>query len=224
MRCASCDARNPANAAWCTQCFAPFGRGQLDDAPPSVPRGTPPGPGGQGTPPAVAPDASSTGRARDVRERDGEVEWRCATCDGWVALAAPACAVCGTPRSGFTPGEHEVRSEVPAARAVAASIVLPGSGHLMLGAVGTGLARAGLAVLWLGGALMLLWGQGGGGLAVVLLLGAATLWGASAWDAAQLARGAGDEVLGGRRLGVLVLAVTLVLVAAVAVTAVRGPA
>jgi len=226
VTCPSCGARNPPDAAWCTQCFARFGaddgaaaggglgHGERDRDEPLAASGN-----GTSMPGADAGVKASGGR--DVRERSGVVEWRCRTCQSWNPLLAGSCAVCESPRRGF--GTAASASSVrPAGNAtIGASLVLPGLGHVLAGDVGTGLARAVLAVLWVGGGLaMVLSGEGAAATLPgwVLLGGAVLLWTATALDARRLVAGRPGQLLDTRRLGGLVVLVTGVLVVAVLLT------
>jgi hypothetical protein len=209
--CPACGARNAAKAAWCSQCYAPLGAAADTDPETGV----------------REPDVRERDirerdvRERDVRERDGEVEWRCGACGGWTPLHLAACLHCASPRRGFGEAATPVRTFPSGGGVVlAASLVLPGLGHLLVGRSGTGLARIVLAVLWVGGGLSLV-RNGGGGTApgLILLAGALVLWLATAVDARYLAAGSRTELLGSRALAVLVAVVTGGLVLATVVTA-----
>jgi hypothetical protein len=160
--------------------------------------------------------AGVTAATRDVRERDGVVEWRCAACDGWNELTTVACSVCASPRRGFGTEREEVSArEVDPSTVLAASILLPGLGHLLAGRTGTGIARIVLMLLWVAGGVALLAGSGGGTLiGVVLLVGALLLWAGTLVDARNLGRSSAPELLRPRALGLLVGAVTLLMVVA----------
>jgi hypothetical protein len=203
--CPACGARNAAKAAWCSQCYAPLGAA-ADTEPETGVRER---------------DVRDRGvDDRDVRERDGEVEWRCGACGGWTPLHLAACLHCASPRRGFGEAASPVRTFPRDGRVLlAASLVLPGLGHLLIGRTGTGLARIVLAVLWVGGGLSLVRDGGGGGApGLVLLVGALVLWIATAVDARYLATGSRTELLGSRALAVLVAIVTGGLVLATVVT------
>jgi hypothetical protein len=217
VRCAACGARNAPGAGWCTQCFAAFGSTAPDPAPRA-----------DG---ADVPDPASTveadpgaGRGREVRVREGDqVEWRCRRCGSWSALEATACTTCGEQRHGFgdrTPVAAASPSASPTA-ALAASVVLPGLGHLLLGRPGTGLARLLTWLVWLPGGVVTVRATTGAGTlpGVVLLAGAAALWVATLLDTRALVAGRGDERLTARALAWLVAGVVLAAVAAVAVAA-----
>ncbi len=247
MRCPACGARNAASADWCTQCYAALAVPGAEEsattaelpevaapsAPPQPPADAPP-PGGVPAVPAP-PDAPAEGsvppdaEAADVRTRDGEVEWRCAVCSGWCALTAPTCTVCGAPRQGFgtETGPAEPRRDLPLAAVIGISLVLPGSGHLLIGRIGTGVARLLLALLWVLGGFAMLRGAGGGaalGPALVLFTGAAVVWIGTALDVRTVLTGRGSEVLTSRVLLWLVVGVTVALVATLLLAATAGAA
>lgn len=152
---------------------------------------------------------------RDVRQTDqGDVEWRCAVCDGWSPLQAVTCTVCGTARRGF--GDDRTVEPPDEQRILLLSALLPGLGHMTAGRVGSGLARAVFGLGWLVGGLALLVsavraGSGYGG-AVPLLAGAVVVWVLTILDARSLARGSGHEYLDGRTLLWLMVGVTCLLV------------
>jgi hypothetical protein len=239
MRCGSCGARNPDTADWCSQCFvalgsAPAATGDAPgvapaptDDPASTRDATPhdrspgdPAPG----PVDEAPGATDDG-GRDVRERDGEVEWRCATCDAWSSLHAPRCERCGAPRTGFGVDQPEALGPEDAEQLVVWTLLLPGLGHVRAGRVGSGVARGVIAVGWLLGAILLAVGAVGAGTAPVaaapLALGAAAIWVASVRDVAALARGESRELLDARGLLWLVAGVTGLLVVTLLVQTMR---
>jgi hypothetical protein len=101
-----------------------------------------------------------------------------------------------------------------------ASALLPGAGHLLVGRVGTGVARLLLWVLWLPAGSALVRAAGGVVVAapgLALLVGAGLLWVATLVDARRLAAGVDREVLAPRALlwlvaGVVGLVVVLALV------------
>jgi hypothetical protein len=218
VSCPSCGARNPGDAAWCTQCYARFDGMRADpavetvelahDASAPVPvTGEP------------APGQPSTARSGDVRVTGEFVEWRCRRCDGWNALDLAACRACGAPREGFGTAPTNPTARVPAATARFVSMLLPGLGHLLMGAIGSGIARAVLFVLWVVGAIALLGDATVGG--VVLALGAIVLWAATLIDVHRLPTGQ-RELLGARGLGALVAVVTVLLVLGAAGRVVDG--
>ncbi len=181
---------------------------------------TAPGAAGVGS---VQPDVQAT----NVRTRDGEVEWRCAVCSGWCALTAPACTVCGAARHGFgtETGPAPPRQDLPLPAVIGVSLVLPGSGHLLIGRTGTGVARLLLALLWLLGGFAMLRGAGGGaalGPALVLFTGAVVVWIGTALDVRTVLTGRGSEVLTSRVLLWLVVGVTVALVATLLLAATVG--
>jgi hypothetical protein len=205
VRCPTCEARNAAGADWCTQCFAPLGGATL--------------------PPEVEA-ATSPATPRDVRTVGDEVEWRCARCRSWVPLLAEVCTTCGGPRTGFgDPVRRPGPEPRDRGRLVAASVVLPGLGHLLAGRVGTGVARLLLGLSWAAGGVAIARSAGAaGGIlpAVPLLLGAVVVWAASVRDAAVL--GDGQELLRPKVLaGLTVAVVGTLLLAAVAATTGGAP-
>lgn len=218
MRCPTCNARNAEDAAWCTQCFAPLAAG-APEPPPSAPTTT------TGAVPAAADPPAAEQQDRAVRLRGEVVEWRCAACGAWTPLDVPNCATCASPRSGFGPAATTLgdpRPRVGVGPALVASALLPGLGHLLRGAVGTGLGRVLLWTMWGGGGAALAASAGVGPGALVLLLAAAALWAVSLVDLQRAA--AGDPpVANGRVLAWSVVVVTLLLVVAVlGTTAGRG--
>lgn len=226
MRCPDCGARNVDGATWCTQCYHRF-----DAAPaaPAAPAGIVPAPD---VPPPADPAGPRAGTnldaglstARDVRDRDGVIEWRCSRCDGWAPLEAATCPSCGSERTGFGPVTRTHRPTT-GAPVLAASLALPGLGHLLAGRTGSGVARLGLTLLWLGGGLAILLG-GTTGIArlpgLALLLGVAALWAGTVADARQLEAGRGRELLDGRALLWLVVAVTVGLIVALFIATAVG--
>jgi hypothetical protein len=119
-------------------------------------------------------------------------------------------------RRGFGTDREEVSPrEVDPSTVLAASILLPGLGHVLAGRTGTGIARMVLMLLWVAGGIALLAGSGGGALiGAVLLLGALLLWVGTLIDARNLGRSSAPELLRPRALGLLVGAVTLLMVLA----------
>lgn len=145
---------------------------------------------------------------------DGSLQWICARCGQYSALDDLRCRVCG---AGIAE-RYEARSQPPAANwgaALALSALLPGAGQLALGRYGSGVARCLLFVVWLLGAAALT-AAGAGAAGAPLWLGTVTLWAGSVLDVTRLRHGQA-ELLTGRVLLWLVVAVTLLLVVAVAV-------
>ena len=178
------------------------------------------------TPPSAAqpgPSSQTAGPSdRDIRDIDGRIEWRCATCTSWMALEEPACTTCGGARVGFgdpvSPTADVV--DVPEATLLGASAVLPGAGHLLVGRVGSGITRAVLFLLWAAGGLWwILSTQDGRSPGIVLLIGAAVLWGATLVDANAIAKGQSVEPFGVRGLLWTVVGVTGLLMLLVAFVA-----
>jgi hypothetical protein len=223
VSCSACGARNPEAAAWCTQCFvtlgATTGPGTGPDAPgPADVASTGTDAPVVDVPDAEVPDVDAAGaagaatasvRSGDVRVTGELVEWRCRRCGGWHALELAQCPACGAPREGFATGTPTTAPRVPVGTARLASIPLPGLGHVLLGAVGSGVARMVLFVLWVGGGLALVGDAPAGG--AVLVLGALVLWVATLIDVERVPAGR-RELLGARGLGALVVGVTVLLV------------
>lgn len=95
MRCPHCGARNTETAPWCTQCLAPLREAPARpdaEAPAPTPAPTPAPGSTSSTPPA---GATGTDDDRAFRSVDGQVQWRCPTCDTWQPLDVPTCGVCG---------------------------------------------------------------------------------------------------------------------------------
>lgn len=230
VRCEACGARNVEGAAWCTQCYAPFGAAPEPPAAPAPPTDPPPAAGPDSAPsPADGPEQSASGGSAvevgNVRELDGVVEWRCVTCGSWTPLELASCATCGAPRSGFgDQGRSQVDvGDLDADRITAGSLALPGLGHVQAGRTGSGVTRMVLALLWLLGGVWWLAAATTARLpGAILVVGALILWIASFLDVrALLARR--DEPFGVRGLLWLVVGVTALLMVAVAMAA-TGPA
>jgi hypothetical protein len=211
VRCPACGARNSDRATWCTQCYASLG-----DALAPSPSGPSPGemseaPTSEAPSAGAGPVPAGGGVDRDVRDRDGVVEWRCRRCEAWSPLLSPTCTTCGGPRQGFGEDTLPAPARLPDVSVLlAASVVLPGVGHLLAGRPGTGVARLVLWLLWLGPGLPAVLSAQGAVPALpglVLLAGAAALWVTTLIDVQRLAGGDGREVLTSRRLLWLVGAV-----------------
>lgn len=212
IRCEECGATNGETADWCGQCYAPL-RSAPVQAPQRerAPEPPHPAPAGDG-----APDA---GRSREpsvegFRSTGDTVEWECPACGEWTTMETLECGVCATPLSARWLREDPDDSmpvtggfDEPWKLAFALSAVVPGAGHIGLRHYGPGLARALLFAVWLMGGFAL--ALTGGALAgAPLLLGAAVLWAGSLADIAALRAGR-REVLGGRSLLWVVVAVVL---------------
>lgn len=203
MRCPECGATNPADAAWCGQCYADLTQPAAPRAPsPAVPADASPA-----EPTEASPAESTAAPAAEGFRRRGEtVEWSCPACGQWTAVDSLHCRVCATPLSArfeqpADPGEQ------PWSAALVLTAVLPGTGHIAVAHYGQGLARLVLFVVWLAGALTLTRAGGGAGWAAApLYLGAGVLWAGSLADVAALRTG-GRELLGGRTLLWLVVGV-----------------
>lgn len=202
MRCPHCAARNAESAEWCTQCYARLRTPDAAtpaaatlparpeaDARPSTPVGSPPTEAKADPIPGVS---SATG-ARFRHGEDG-IDWRCERCESWNPIEHDRCTVCGHALSGaLTSARDGGDREVDETMVVAASVLLPGAGHLLLGRVGPGVLRALLYALWLGGGFLLLRAAAASGQtvlpAVPLLVGALVVLACSVTEAQQTATG-----------------------------------
>ncbi len=204
MTCPHCQARNPDGAAWCSQCLAPLG--QAPTPPPTPEPARPVAERPQDAPtsaleatPGSAPAPRVTaGDDALVRTRDGAVEWRCRRCESWTSIDLTRCAVCNAEFGEDPTTTAEVRPVSPTT-ALAASILVPGAGHVMLGRIGTGIARGVIAWTWLLGGLALTTSAMSSDQTpisgVLLLLGAVGVWGASLVDLQTALAGRRDELL-----------------------------
>lgn len=210
MRCPGCGATNSDRASWCGQCYTTLAPQRQAPAPTAGPAA---GPG-------VTAQQSVSGALRTRgfrRDPDGGLQWACARCGQYSALDDLRCGVCG---AGIAE-RYEPPGPTPTANwgaALALSALLPGAGQLALGRYGTGVARCLLFVVWLLGAAALT-AAGAGVAGAPLWLGTVALWAASVLDVLRLRQGQ-PELLAGRALLWLVVAVTLLLVVAVAVATV----
>ena len=212
-RCDACGATNADAAAWCGQCHARFPAPAPVEAPQraTVQVGAPRAPVsevfGEALPPVPTPARAA--RIGVFASVDGEVEWTCTTCDNRNPIAVLQCATCGTPLARHF---EAPKPAVDWQRAVGRELALPGLGHALAGQRGQAIARAGLFLLWLLGALTLL--LAGGSLAAIpLILGAAVIYALGPGDVAALRDGRKPR-LDGRMLSWLVVGVTVALVAA----------
>lgn len=185
MRCPECGALNAPSAAWCSQCYASFGR-QAAAQPPAAEA-----PAEAARPTRPAETAPSDPRFR--RSEEG-VDWCCAACDAWNPLERSACAVCGTSLSEtLQEDETPAPPQVSLTTVVAASIVLPGAGHVLMGRQAAGVGRLVLYAVWASGGFALLRAAAGadGSLlpALPLITGAFVLLATSVLDAMALRRG-----------------------------------
>ena len=103
MRCPSCDAAVPADAAWCTLCFARLRSEAAPAAPlpaptpaptPAPPVAAPVAPPVPPLAPAV-PVAPAAPAATTVLDAPAPT-WPCSSCDARVPLEETSCPLCGT--------------------------------------------------------------------------------------------------------------------------------
>ena len=133
--CPRCGARNPADAAWCGQCYLRLdGADDTSDAEPAV---------------AAGPD-----RPEEIPRDDPASDvatWTCATCGEPVPIDVDRCPICGTSLvEAFAPA----RSRPGPAETLVAS-VLPGYGLVRVGLVGQGTILGMLSLFGLLGGLAL---------------------------------------------------------------------
>ncbi len=171
----------------------------------------PPGQRAQDDPTGAQPRPLQAGGGR-FRETDEGLEWVCEVCQEWNPIERITCTVCATPFGRTLGAEAEPeRPDVPAALLTVASLVLPGTGHWLLGMRGAAVLRALLGLVWgLGGLTLFLQARGSGQSflpAIPLLLGWAVVAAGSANDAVVEGGGEGQLVLSGRVLLWLTLAV-----------------
>lgn len=149
MRCPSCGAGNPSGARWCGQCHHRF---EADD------------PAGPGT---GAPSRPSLRRSGDT------LIWTCPACDAANPIDASVCRVCGTSlAAAFGDRKPARRARTSPRNAIALSALLPGMGHVALGATGAAAARAILYLWSLGVSILLLLRPPDAARGIVRLIGA----------------------------------------------------
>lgn len=195
MRCPSCDARNPDEADWCTQCFARLRpepepdhtRLPVDDVVPE-PDASPVAVPATGVEADDAGELLQSGGGR-FRRHEGEIEWRCEVCQSWNLVGLARCTVCGAGMDGpseLAPVQQRASSSV----VLLLSALLPGAGHAALGQMATAWARGLTYLLWVvGGTALLVTALGSGESALpgmIPLLGAMVLWAVTLLDVQSL--------------------------------------
>ena len=185
MRCPACDARNPDEAQWCSQCLTSL-RGAPEPAPEPTPEAW------SEAPSPVPDDAAVTSPHVDAqdgalltsgggrfRRHDGEIEWRCEVCQSWNLVGLARCTVCATPMTGPEAAPVPDRRATPPV-VLLLTVLLPGAGHAALGRMATAWARGLTYLLWLlGGTMLLVTALSSSESPLpgaILLLGAAILW------------------------------------------------
>ncbi|HVL99082.1 MAG TPA: hypothetical protein VM324_07305 [Egibacteraceae bacterium] len=216
MRCPACGATNAESADWCSQCYAAL----VAPTAPDVPEGAvaPPavdaarqGDGGGHPAPTGKGDGGGHPAAEGFRRRGAIIEWECPACRRWTSVESLQCGACATPLSARwqladdRPPGLERRFAEPWTAAFALSAVVPGAGHIGLGRYSSGFARAVLFAVWTAGGVVL-WRTGGGLAGGPMLAGAGLLWAGSLVDLRAL-KHRRRELLGGRTLLWLVVAV-----------------
>lgn len=154
MRCPACGAHNPDGAAWCSQCYHRFHQQASPAAAPAT--RAPVAEDGDEAREAAA--GVTDGASDRFRSADDGVEWRCPACDVWNPMELTDCARCGTAfqRTLRLDDRDAPARDLPAGQVLAMSVVLPGSGHLLLGRTASGLGRVLLYLVWAVGGLVLL--------------------------------------------------------------------
>lgn len=245
MKCPNCGASNASDAKWCSVCLTRFGEiaeaeaenGEVGEPHSEQPEeillpAMQPDPHPEAEPvwqkiagqAASSRDERADERASKILKREGELFWICSSCEHENPFAAPVCEVCGTSFfQGFMEPKPEAVAKDP--RMGALLSVLPGVGHLYLGATGDGIMRLLLALWWLGAAFLT--PSSPGALLAVKVFHAVAfggLVGFTALDARRLAETGGPGVLTPRVLLYVSIALLLVTVVAatIATTSVRG--
>lgn len=169
-----------------------------------------------------------------VVNRGGEPVWRCPRCATESPIDTESCPVCSFSFRRLVASATTAATgpASPPGRAAFLSLLLPGLGHVALGRVAEGVARAVVFAYAVGTAVAVLWGRGSSGagpfvpLALVALGFAAALYAVTAVDAARAARG-DPPVLGNRALlygatGLMMLTVVVLVVTGFRVSAGGG--
>lgn len=193
LSCAHCGASNPAEAAWCGQCYSPF------DAPARVDEAVL----------EAAADVLAAATAPDADSAPGE--WLCRLCDTANAVADSVCASCGV---SIFDSIAPKQSEAPAADDVLRrGAWFPGLGYGLVGQSAIGVVVALLAIAAGGtGLSMALSGAPAGIILVAICIG---IWAVSAFDAYRVAQGA-QMILTPRALSVVGGVVVLIILVTVA--------
>ena len=182
--CSECGARNPAEVAWCGQCFASLA---ADDQPPQG-QSAPAQSTEDGVSHAVAVETDETmptGEAGSTGEGAG---WVCTMCETFNPLEAQQCAACGTSIYKSFGAEDDERPDADPQKALMRSIMFPGLGHTYAGQGLLGAALVGLTLMALGFGIALV-ASGRIGLGWPLILLAIVIWVAAALDSVRIARG-----------------------------------
>lgn len=179
MRCPNCGGLNPDNASWCGQCFVRFD----EPAPRAVDK-----------PPKSfnladlqeAPVIYDRGFLRRQRELMG---WQCHKCGKKNSMDRMDCEACGASLfESFGVETAPPEDPPPKSSTVAAALsLIPGAGHLYLGRIGEGVARAVIAAWWLAAGLVLLSAGTLRWLGVIFLFADVALIGLSVGDGYRLA-------------------------------------
>lgn len=203
--CSECGARNPADVAWCGQCFASLASG-ADPADATTSHDA-----AQAEEPAAALERNSSGSEKAA-------VWVCSVCETSNPLEEPQCSACGTSiYTSFGADDAEHRDADPR-RALLRSIIFPGLGHTYAGQSLLGAAVVGLTLMTLGFgiALVITRVTGFGWPLIALALG---IWVAAAFDVLRIAGRVTDGLLLRPRVVTALVGLVMVTVIAAALTA-----
>ena len=171
-RCPNCGGLVAPDAEWCGQCLTRLD-GRPEPAPPTadpVREHAEAGPPARTAPPrADAPSITPADSELGVRVTEDGVVWDCPTCGEENPIETQLCTACGT-RFGRLFEDPETVASVEPGRAVAMSLVFPGLGHYVAGRRAEGVARAIVFTFALTIGLLALFGKGGGGSPVFLVV------------------------------------------------------
>jgi ribosomal protein L40E len=188
--CSECGARNPAEVAWCGQCFASLA---VDDQPAEgdASIGQPPA----DTPPeTVADDPVSPSSKTGSRVAGEGATWICRTCETANPLDEQECSACGTSIYASFGADEEGRMDADPQKALVRSIILPGLGHSYAGQGLLGAAIAGLTLMALGfGIALVVSDRSSFGWPLILV--AVVVWVIAAMDAIRIAGGHTEGLL-----------------------------
>jgi hypothetical protein len=192
-RCPSCGALAAWETEWCGQCLTPLGH-PVSSAPQAQVSPEPqfymdePGPAAWTEPfllevPAPVPPVPVTVR---------RPAWPCAVCETENPIELETCAACGAPFARLFV-DRRTHPDVEPGSAVVRSLLFPGLGQIHCGRTGDGVARMVLFLWTVGTAAVMLLSRGSGSaimpIALLFLGGALILYATSALDAYRQAGG-----------------------------------
>lgn len=192
VTCTQCGARNPAEAEWCGQCFAPLEEKQAGEDGPR--NGEKPA----ASPAAVAEEGStsleaSVGHAEDAPTTKPGT-WVCSVCDTSNLLEVEDCSACGTSIFRAFGAEVQDAVDVDPRQALLRSVMFPGLGHAYAQQGLLGAAIGGFTLMAVGFGIGLA-ATGLGNFGWPLLLEALGVWVAAAFDAYRIAGGQETDTL-----------------------------